>query len=80
MRRELITSALAVIVLTVVLGLAYPLVVTGVAQVVFPDKRERSQDHATTARSSARSCSPRTSRKPVLDKNGKPKRTRTGTR
>jgi K+-transporting ATPase ATPase C chain len=36
MRRDLLTSLLAVIVFTAVLGLAYPLVITGIAQVVFP--------------------------------------------
>jgi K+-transporting ATPase ATPase C chain len=35
MRRDLLTSVLAVIVLTVLLGLAYPLVVTGISQVAF---------------------------------------------
>jgi K+-transporting ATPase ATPase C chain len=35
MRRDLITSALAVVVLTVLLGLLYPLVVTGISQVAF---------------------------------------------
>ena len=35
MRKDLISSALAVVVLTIVLGLAYPLVVTGVSQVAF---------------------------------------------
>lgn len=43
MRRDLITSALAVVVLTIVLGVAYPLVVTGVAQVVWPTKANGSQ-------------------------------------
>jgi potassium-transporting ATPase KdpC subunit len=36
MRRELITSALAVVVLTILLGVVYPLLVTGVSQVTFP--------------------------------------------
>jgi K+-transporting ATPase ATPase C chain len=36
MRRDLITSVLAIVVITLVLGVAYPLVVTGVAQVAFP--------------------------------------------
>jgi potassium-transporting ATPase KdpC subunit len=36
MRKDLLTSLLAVVVLTVVLGLVYPLAVTGIAQVVFP--------------------------------------------
>jgi K+-transporting ATPase ATPase C chain len=35
-------SALAVVVLTAVLGLAYPLVMTGLARVVFPDKSNGS--------------------------------------
>lgn len=43
MRRDLLTSLIAVIVLTVVLGLAYPLAVTVVAQVVFPDKANGSK-------------------------------------
>src|ERR1700753_2595878 len=36
MRRDIVTSVLAMIVLTVLLGLAYPLLVTGVSQVAFP--------------------------------------------
>ncbi len=36
MRRELIVSCLMLLVLTVVTGVAYPLVVTGVAMLVFP--------------------------------------------
>jgi K+-transporting ATPase ATPase C chain len=35
MRRDLISAALAVVVLTVLFGLAYPLVVTGISQVAF---------------------------------------------
>jgi K+-transporting ATPase ATPase C chain len=42
MRRDLITGLLAVIVLTVFLGVVYPLAVTGVAQVVFPGKADGS--------------------------------------
>jgi K+-transporting ATPase ATPase C chain len=43
MRRDLISSALAIVVLTIVLGVAYPLVVTAVAQVVWPTKADGSQ-------------------------------------
>jgi K+-transporting ATPase ATPase C chain len=43
MRRDLISSALAIVVLTLLLGLAYPLLVTGVAQVVFPGQANGSQ-------------------------------------
>jgi potassium-transporting ATPase KdpC subunit len=42
MRRNLITSVLAVCALTVVLGLVYPLVLTGVAQVAFPKRADGS--------------------------------------
>jgi K+-transporting ATPase ATPase C chain len=38
MKKNLITSAIAVIVFTLLLGVAYPLVMTGVAQVGWPKK------------------------------------------
>ena len=40
--RELRTAAIAVVVMTLVLGLAYPLAMTGVAQVLFPDSSDGS--------------------------------------
>jgi potassium-transporting ATPase KdpC subunit len=43
MRRELITSLLAVVLFTVLLGLAYPLLTTGAAQILFPNKADGSQ-------------------------------------
>src|SRR5947199_5163224 len=43
MRRDLITSALAVALFTVVLGLGYPLIVTAIAQVAYPGKADGSQ-------------------------------------
>jgi K+-transporting ATPase ATPase C chain len=42
MRRDLISSALAILVLTVLLGLAYPLATTGLAQVLWPNKSDGS--------------------------------------
>ena len=42
MRRDLISSVLAIVVLTVLLGLIYPLAVTGVAQVAFPGRADGS--------------------------------------
>ncbi|HEU5131549.1 MAG TPA: potassium-transporting ATPase subunit C, partial [Pyrinomonadaceae bacterium] len=36
--KNFITAVLMTIVTTIILGLAYPLVVTGLAQVIFPDK------------------------------------------
>ena len=59
--RELRTAAIAVVVFTVVLGLAYPLAMTGVSQVALPGPRRRLAWSRSTARSSARSSSARTS-------------------
>ena len=54
MRRQLAHRPAMIVVLTVLLGLVYPLVVTGVAQVAFDDKAERLARQGRTARSSAR--------------------------
>ncbi len=43
MRRDLTTSLLAVIVLTVCLGVVYPLAITGISQLVFPGKADGSK-------------------------------------
>jgi potassium-transporting ATPase KdpC subunit len=43
MRKDLLTSLIAVVVLTVFFGLAYPLAITGIAQVVFPGKANGSK-------------------------------------
>jgi K+-transporting ATPase ATPase C chain len=42
MRKDLIRGSLVVIVFTVLLGLVYPLVMTGIAQVAFPGKADGS--------------------------------------
>ena len=43
MRKDLISSLVAVVALTAIFGLAYPLVITGVSQVVFPGRADGSQ-------------------------------------
>lgn len=43
LRRDLLTSVIAVVAMTVALGLVYPLVITGVAQVVFPGSANGSK-------------------------------------
>jgi K+-transporting ATPase ATPase C chain len=43
MRKDLISSFVAVVALTVLLGLAYPLVITGASQVLFPGRADGSQ-------------------------------------
>jgi potassium-transporting ATPase KdpC subunit len=40
MRRDLISSVIAIVAITVGFGLIYPLATTGVAQVLFPDKAD----------------------------------------
>lgn len=40
MRRDLISSVIAIVVVTVLFGLIYPLATTGVAQVLFPDRAD----------------------------------------
>ena len=43
MKRDLLTSLVAVVAMTVFLGLAYPLAITGVAQVAFPGRANGSK-------------------------------------
>jgi potassium-transporting ATPase KdpC subunit len=45
MRRDIITSAIGIIVLTILLGLVYPLFITGVSQVAFPGNANGQQIH-----------------------------------
>jgi K+-transporting ATPase ATPase C chain len=71
-RRNIVGSVIAVLVLTVTLGLVYPLVMTGVAQVVFHDKANGSQVKQD-GKVVGSSLIGQDFRNPVLDKNGKPK-------
>jgi K+-transporting ATPase ATPase C chain len=41
--KELLTATIAILVFTVLLGVAYPLVTTGISQVAFPDRADGSQ-------------------------------------
>jgi K+-transporting ATPase ATPase C chain len=43
MRKDLISSLVAVVALTAIFGLAYPLAVTGISQVAFPGRADGSQ-------------------------------------
>lgn len=43
MRRDLPTALIAVVAMTIVFGLAYPLAITGIAQVVFPGQANGSK-------------------------------------
>ena len=43
MRRQIVTSLIAIVTLTVLFGVVYPLVTTGVSQVVFPGRADGSK-------------------------------------
>jgi potassium-transporting ATPase KdpC subunit len=43
LRRDLLTGVIAIVLMTLVLGLAYPLAITGIAQVVFPGQANGSK-------------------------------------
>jgi K+-transporting ATPase ATPase C chain len=43
MRRDIVTSAIAIVVFTILLGLVYPLAITGVSQVAFPGNANGQQ-------------------------------------
>ena len=77
MRRDLIASALAVLVFTVVFGLAYPLATTGVAQVLFPNKADGSQIERDGEVVGSRLIG-QEFQKPVLRPDGKPKTDKDG--
>jgi potassium-transporting ATPase KdpC subunit len=72
MRKDLITSLLAVIVLTVFLGLVYPLAITGIAQVVFPGKANGSKV-SVNGKVVGSSLIGQSFSHPVIGKDGKPK-------
>jgi potassium-transporting ATPase KdpC subunit len=76
-RRDLLNSAIAIVVLTVLLGLAYPLLFTGVAQVVSPGNANGSKvDQGGKVIGSK--LIGQDFRKPVLGKNGKPEMDKDG--
>ena len=71
MRRNVITSILAVIVFTLIFGLAYPLAMTGISQVVFPGKADGSKITVDGQVVGSKLIGQSFSR-PVIGKNGKP--------
>lgn len=71
MKRDIVTSAIGIVVLTLLLGIVYPLVVTGVSQVAFPGNAngQRIYVHGTLVGSKIIGQSFGTV---VIGKNGKP--------
>ncbi len=73
MKKNLITSAIAVLVFTVLLGVAYPLVMTGIAQVAFPGRADGSPIKVNGKVVGSRLLA-QAWQVPVLDASGKPKK------
>lgn len=72
MRKDIVGSVIAIVVITLGFGLVYPLVMTGVAQVTFHQQANGSQVKQS-GKVVGSSLIGQDFRKPVLDKNGKPK-------
>src|SRR6201997_4695011 len=72
MRRDIVTSVLAMIVFTILLGLAYPLLITGVSQVAFPGNANGQKVYLRGKLVGSRIIGQNFGT-PVLEKNGKPK-------
>jgi potassium-transporting ATPase KdpC subunit len=72
LRKDLIASAVAVVLFTVVFGLIYPLFVTGAAQVLFPNKADGSRIERN-GKTVGSSLIGQDFRRPVLGRDGKPK-------
>jgi K+-transporting ATPase ATPase C chain len=71
MRREIVTAVLSMIVFTILLGLAYPLLVTGVDQLAFPGNAN-GQKVYVNGRLAGSKIIGQSFRVPVISKNGKP--------
>jgi K+-transporting ATPase ATPase C chain len=71
MRRDVVTSLIAIVVLTALLGLAYPLVITGVSQVAFPGNAN-GQKVYVNGRLVGSKIIGQSFQRPVIARNGKP--------
>jgi K+-transporting ATPase ATPase C chain len=72
MKRDLITSAIGIVVFTILLGLVYPLAITGISQVAFPGDANGQQIHLDGKLVGSKLIGQNFGT-PVLEKNGKPK-------
>lgn len=77
MRRMATTSILAVIAFTLIFGLAYPLAMTGVSQVVFPGRADGSR-LTVNGKLVGSSLIGQSFSRPVMGRDGKPKLDREG--
>jgi K+-transporting ATPase ATPase C chain len=72
MRKEMGTAVTAMIVLTILLGLVYPLLIDGIGQVVFPGNANGQQVYINGKLVGSKIIG-QSFKTPVLEKNGKPK-------
>jgi potassium-transporting ATPase KdpC subunit len=71
MKRDVITSVIGIIVFTVLLGLVYPLAITGISQVAFPGDANGQQIHLDGKLVGSKIIG-QSFTSPVIGKNGKP--------
>jgi potassium-transporting ATPase KdpC subunit len=72
MKRDVITSVIGIVVFAILLGLVYPLFITGVSQVAFPGDANGQQIHLRGKLVGSKIIGQNFGT-PVLEKNGKPK-------
>jgi K+-transporting ATPase ATPase C chain len=72
MKRDIVTAIIAIIVFAVLLGLVYPLAITGISQVAFPGDANGQQIHLNGKLIGSKLIG-QSFATPVLEKNGKPK-------
>jgi len=71
MRRDIVTSLIGIVVLTILLGLVYPLVITGVSQVAFPGNANGQKVYVGGKLVGSKIIG-QSFKQPVIGKNGKP--------
>jgi len=72
MRRDIVTSAIALLLFTILCGLVFPLAVTGIAKVAFPGNADGQQIHRGGQLVGSKLIGQNFGT-PVLEKDGKPK-------
>jgi K+-transporting ATPase ATPase C chain len=72
MKRDIVTSAIGIVVFTILLGLVYPLVITGISQVTFPGNANGQKVYVNGKLVGSKLIGQNFGT-PVLEKNGKPK-------
>jgi potassium-transporting ATPase KdpC subunit len=71
MRRDIVTSIIGIVVFTILLGLVYPLVITGVSQVAFPGNANGQKIYVNGELVGSKLIG-QSFKVPIIGKNGKP--------